>query len=83
MPFFCSPLLSSVVSPIVFTVIVELPSTNPSVDVADFSVANLDVLRRNRKRDFALIGATTCAHFFFDVVEISNLCVFVCVFGEK
>lgn len=63
MPFLCSPLLSSVVSPIVFTVIVELPSTNPSVEFADFSgfVANLVVLRRNRKRDFALIGATTWA----------------------
>lgn len=68
------------VSPIVFTVIVELPSTNPSVDAADFSgfVANLDVLRRNRKRDFALIGATTCT----SIISVTRL-IFFFVEGEN
>lgn len=50
---FLSVLLSSV-SPTVFTVIVEFPSTNPNDETADFSwLAKLDVKRNlNRGLDF-------------------------------
>lgn len=58
MPFL-SVLLSSV-SPTVFTVIVELPSTKPSDETADFSwFAKFDVSLK-RKRGFDFLTGLTC-----------------------
>lgn len=62
---FLSVLLLSSVSPTVFTVIVEFPSTKPRLETADFSwFENLDV-KRNLNREFDFFFVTTCCNGIF------------------
>lgn len=65
---FFSPLLSSV-SPIVLTVIDELPSTSASDDAADFPCFLQLGVKRKRNRDFVFrcVGSI-CSVFFFRVL---------------